>query len=62
MKKTFLLFAIAVSLVAIPAYAQGGCNDTPENPTLILAGLAIGAYAVSSLRTRYRARRATKNQ
>ena len=61
MKKTLLLTALAFALIAaIPAHAQGGCPDSPENPTLILAGLAGGAYAVSSVRTRIRARRATK--
>jgi len=58
MKKLLLLAPLAVALsVATPARAQfGGCDDSPENPTLILAGLASGAYAVSALRTRYRAR------
>jgi XrtJ-associated TM-motif-TM protein len=61
MKKTLLLTALAITLiVAKPARAQGGCGDTPENPTLILGGLASGAFALSSLRTRYRARRAIK--
>jgi XrtJ-associated TM-motif-TM protein len=63
MKKILLLSAVAFALiVAVPARAQGGCDDTPENPTLILAGLASGAFAVSSLRTKYRARRAPKQQ
>jgi XrtJ-associated TM-motif-TM protein len=63
MKKTFLLTALAFALIAaIPARAQGGCEDSPENPTLILAGLAGGAYAISSLRIRMRARRATKKR
>lgn len=63
MKKILFLSAVAFALVvAVPAHAQGGCNDTPENPTLILAGLASGAYAVSNLRTRFRARRAPKQQ
>jgi XrtJ-associated TM-motif-TM protein len=63
MKKTLLLTALAFALVvAVPAYAQGGCADSPENPTIILAGLTGGAFAVSSLRTRFRARRAAKNK
>jgi len=49
-------------IAAIPARAQGGCDDSPENPTLILAGLAGGAYAISNVRTRIRARKAQKNQ
>jgi XrtJ-associated TM-motif-TM protein len=63
MKKTFLLTALAFALIAaIPARAQGGCPDTPENPTLILAGLASGVFAVSNVRTRILARRATKKK
>jgi len=65
MKKTSLLAvaALALAVVALPARAQiGGCDDSPENPTLILAGLASGAFAVSSIKTRLRARRQTKNR
>jgi XrtJ-associated TM-motif-TM protein len=61
MKKSLLFAALTLSLaVAIPARAQSGCSDSPENPTLILAGLAGGAFAVSSLRTRISARKANK--
>ena len=61
MKKSLLLVALLFALtVALPARAQDGCADSPENPTLILAGLAGGAFAVSSLRTRFRARGVTK--
>lgn len=62
MKKSMLFVALALALtVALPvARAQTGCDDSPENPTLILAGLAGGAFAVSSLRTRISARRASK--
>jgi XrtJ-associated TM-motif-TM protein len=63
MKKTLLLTALAFAMIAaVPARAQSGCDDTPENPTLILAGLASGVYGVSQLRTRFRARRAAKHQ
>ena len=44
-------------LIATPAFALGGCTNSPENPTLILAGLAGGVYGVRSLRTYMRARR-----
>jgi XrtJ-associated TM-motif-TM protein len=60
MKKYALLMAFAFALAAIPAHAQGACEDSPENPTLILAGLAGGAYAVSAIRLRVRARRNSK--
>jgi XrtJ-associated TM-motif-TM protein len=63
MKKYFFMMSFAAALlVSIPAHAQGGCDDSPENPTLILASLAGGAYAFSTLRTRVRARRTSKNQ
>jgi XrtJ-associated TM-motif-TM protein len=63
MKNILLTTALVFALfVAVPAHAQGGCDDSPENPTLILAGLAGGAYALSSLRTRVRASRASKDQ
>jgi len=40
----------------------GGCEDSPENPTLILAGLAAGAFAINSLRLRLRAPRASSDK
>jgi XrtJ-associated TM-motif-TM protein len=65
MKKTLIFTALAFALtLSLPAHAQGGfggCDDSPENPTLILAGLASGAFAISSVRTRLRARRHSKN-
>jgi XrtJ-associated TM-motif-TM protein len=60
MKKYVVLMAFVFALAALPAYAQGGCSDTPENPTLILGGLASGVFAAKGLHTRYRARRANK--
>ncbi|MGC9198424.1 MAG: PExPT-CTERM protein [Acidobacteriaceae bacterium] len=63
MKKTLLLTTLVFALmVAIPAHALGGCEDSPENPTLVLAGLAGGAYFISSLRRSMRARRTKKDQ
>ncbi|HEY4009886.1 MAG TPA: PExPT-CTERM protein [Acidobacteriaceae bacterium] len=63
MKKAILSLALAIPLiVALPAHAQDGCADSPENPTLVLAGLAGGVFAVSSLRTRIRARRAPRHK
>ena len=62
MKKTYLFAALILALTAaMPVHAQfGGCSDSPENPTLVLAGLASGAFALSSVRTRLRARRSLK--
>jgi XrtJ-associated TM-motif-TM protein len=66
MKIRSFFAALALALiVALPARAQtpdgfGGCEDSPENPTLILAGLAGGAFAINAMRLRYRARRASE--
>ena len=49
--------AIAAFLIAKPAFALGGCADSPENPTVILAGLAGGVYGARSLRTYLRTRK-----
>ncbi len=61
MKKIYLLALLAsVVLVSTPAFALnhgGGCGDSPENPTLILAGLAGGVFGLRSLRTRLSARK-----
>ena len=63
MKKAILSVALALSLMAaLPARAQTGCEDSPENPTLVLAGLAGGVFAISSLRSRLRARRAPRQK
>ena len=43
-------------LVAAPLYAQTGCDNSPENPTVVLA-LVGGAGAVfSAIRARVRRR------
>ena len=63
MKKAILSLALALPLIlALPAHAQSGCDDSPENPTLVLAGLAGGVFAVSSVRTRLRARRGSRQK
>ena len=56
------LLVLFLSVVAArPALAQGGCDDSPENPTLILAALAGGVYGANTLRMRLRAARAPKS-
>jgi XrtJ-associated TM-motif-TM protein len=61
MKKTCLILAgiALLSSVALPLYAQGpgGCTNSPENPTAILAVVgSAGAFFVSA-RARIKARR-----
>lgn len=58
MKKLSLLAVVAAAaMVAAPAYALGGCSLSPENPTLVLAGLAGGVYGFRSLRSYLSARK-----
>jgi XrtJ-associated TM-motif-TM protein len=61
MKKTFLILSsIALLSVALPLHAQdgpGGCDDSPENPTAILAAVGSAGVLLSSLRVRIKARR-----
>jgi XrtJ-associated TM-motif-TM protein len=65
MKKT-LMFTLGIALlffVAHPLHAQGGdidsgqCDDSPENPTAILAVVGSAGAFIVSTRTRINARR-----
>lgn len=59
MKKSLLLllWSVVFLSVAIPAHAQTGCTDSPENPTIILALVGSAAGFISTLRSRVKARR-----
>ena len=51
MKKVALLFAFSLFAVALPLHAQGGCVNSPENPTIVLALIgSAGAFAASARR------------
>jgi XrtJ-associated TM-motif-TM protein len=59
MKKSalkFLSFALLLAVV-IPLHAQGGCANSPENPTAILALVGSAGAFFASARTRIKARR-----
>ncbi len=57
MKRNLLLVFIASALVCPLIHAQGGCVDSPENPTAILGLVgSAGAFAAHLFR-RSRARR-----
>jgi XrtJ-associated TM-motif-TM protein len=53
----FVLVCAAMSATTPALYAQGGCVNSPENPTAILAivGSAGGFFVLA--RARFRARR-----
>jgi XrtJ-associated TM-motif-TM protein len=59
MKRSALAFlGIAVFLsVALPLRAQTGCEDSPENPTAVLALVGSAGALISAARSRLRVRR-----
>ncbi len=64
MKRLFYLSAVGIVLIAtstLRLHAQTGCEDSPENPTAVLAligsAVALGDYA----RRRFLAGRAKKS-
>jgi XrtJ-associated TM-motif-TM protein len=43
-----LLLALTLAAVALPLRAQTGCDDSPEDPTIVLALVGgVGALAAS---------------
>ena len=57
-KSSLLLTGLAVMLVvSLPVYAQGGCVNSPENPTVVLALVGSAGAFVASARARFKARR-----
>jgi XrtJ-associated TM-motif-TM protein len=65
MKKSILLLGFALIFsAALPLHAQGGtivtdgdCDDSPENPTVILAAVGSAGAFLASARARIKARR-----
>jgi XrtJ-associated TM-motif-TM protein len=59
MNKILLLFLVCAGIFATtsPLYAQGGCVNSPENPTAILAVVGSAGALLFSARARFRARR-----
>jgi XrtJ-associated TM-motif-TM protein len=54
--RLFLFVAVFV-LAATPLYAQTGCTDSPENPTIVLALVGSAGGLFSMVRARAKARR-----
>jgi XrtJ-associated TM-motif-TM protein len=54
--KLFYVAMVGVALIAVasPALGPGGCIDSPENPTLILALVGSASGAMVALRARLR--------
>jgi XrtJ-associated TM-motif-TM protein len=64
MKKTFAVVAATAFLltIALPLHAQGGCVNSPENPTIVLALVGSAGAVLASVRTRIKARRMAGNR
>jgi XrtJ-associated TM-motif-TM protein len=61
-RRTFWLLGSALfMLIALPLHAQNGCENSPENPTIVLALVGGAGAAFSTLRTRLKARRGSKH-
>jgi XrtJ-associated TM-motif-TM protein len=55
MKKTALAFAFTLILApALPLRAQTGCDDSPEDPTIVLALVGGAAALITGLRAHSR--------
>ncbi len=60
-KSSLLLIGSAVMLtVSLPLHAQGGCVNSPENPTIVLALVGSAGAFLASARNRMKARRNLK--
>jgi XrtJ-associated TM-motif-TM protein len=59
MKNKFWALIVAIAVVGIPALvrAQSGCDDSPEDPTIMLALVASAGALVAAARTRFKARK-----
>lgn len=62
MNKSYLLLAALLLCVGLPLHAQGGCVQSPENPTVILALVGSAGAAAISMRDRFKAYRASRNK
>ena len=53
-RPTLLLSTLSLLLISAAAHAQGGCIDSPENPTVVLVLIGSAAAAASAVKTRLR--------
>ena len=60
-KNSIMVMGCAFFLVvALPLHAQGGCVDSPENSTVVLALVGSAGAFVAAARARMKARRSAK--
>jgi XrtJ-associated TM-motif-TM protein len=53
MKLTYVVLGSLLCFIAVPAFAQGGCVNSPENPTAILALVGTAGGFVVAARSRF---------
>jgi XrtJ-associated TM-motif-TM protein len=57
-RRNFAVLGCALFLLAaMPLYAQTGCTDSPENPTVVLALVGGAGAMFSAVRAKIKARR-----
>jgi XrtJ-associated TM-motif-TM protein len=51
LKKTLMVFGFPLMLaITLPLYAQTGCDDSPEDPTIVLALVGAAGLLVAGAR------------
>jgi XrtJ-associated TM-motif-TM protein len=51
LKKTLMVFGFPLMLaITLPLYAQTGCDDSPENPTIVLALVGAAGLLLAGAR------------
>lgn len=45
------LLVLTLAAIALPVHAQDGCDDSPEDPTIVLALVAAAGAFVASVKT-----------
>ena len=61
MNNKFRALIVAIAVMSIPALvrAQTGCEDSPEDPTLVLALVASAGALFTAARAHFKARRSS---
>ncbi len=64
MKNKYWALIVAIAVLAIPALvrAQVGCEDSPEDPTVVLVLIASAGALIAHARGRLSARRNSGNR
>ena len=48
-RRSFLFLVLTLAAAALPLHAQDGCDDSPEDPTIVLALVAAAGAVASSM-------------